>query len=64
MVAEHIFLHAPQSVDDCRDLMNDVETISVRVNHLLQPAHLTFDAAQTRLLPVMFDFNAAMCGLV
>ena len=64
MVAEHIFLHTPQRVDNRRDLMNDVEAISVRVNHFLQAADLSFDAAQTRLLSLVINFNAAVSGLV
>ena len=64
MVAQHIVLDAPQGVNDCRDLMNDVETIALRVNHLTQSAHLSFDAIQSRTLPVVVDFNAAVRGLV
>lgn len=44
--------------------MNDVETVSFRVNHLLQPAHLSFDAAQARHLPVVFNLNAGVRGFI
>ena len=64
MVAEHIFLDAPQSVDDRRDLMNYFQTIALVVNHFLQAAGLSFDAAQTRQLSFVIDFDAAVRGAV
>ena len=64
MVAEHIFLDAPQSVNDCRYLINDVETVAFRVNHFHQTANLSFDAAQTRQLSFVIDFDAAVRGAV
>lgn len=62
MFAEHIVLDAPESVDDRRNLMHDVEAISVCADHFLKSAHLTFDAAQMRDLFVVFDFDATMVG--
>lgn len=64
MVAEHIFLDAPQSVNDCRDLMHDVETVPFRLNHFRQAAHLSFDAAQARLLSLVVNFDAAVRGFI
>ena len=60
VVAEHIFLHAPESVDDRRDLMNDVQTIAFGVNHFRQAANLSFDAREARQLAFVTDFNAAV----
>lgn len=62
MFAEHVALDAPEGVDDRRDLMHDVEAVSVRVDHFLKSAHLSLDAAQTRDLFVVFDFDAAVVG--
>ena len=62
MLAEHIVLNAPESVDDRRDLMNDVQTIPVRVNHFLQAADLSLDATEPRELFVVTNLDAAVAG--
>ena len=54
MVMQHINLHAAQGVDDRRDLMRDVETISLGLDHFLQAPDLSFDALQTRQLIAVF----------
>ena len=50
---EHINLHAAQGVDDRRDLMRDVETVAVGLDHFLQAPDLSFDAPEARQLVVV-----------
>ncbi len=64
MIAEHIFLDAPQSIDNRRDLMDYFQTITLGINHFLQAAHLPFNPAQARLLPLVINFDAAVSGFV
>jgi hypothetical protein len=56
MTMQHINLHAAQGVDDRRDLMRDVETVPVGLDHFLQAPDLSFDAPETRQLIAMIGF--------
>lgn len=61
MFAEHIVLDAPESIDDCRDLVHDVEAVAPVINHFLYSAHLYFNAAQTLDLLTVFDTRCLIC---
>lgn len=57
MIAQHVVLDAAERVNDRRNLMHDVEAISIRLNHSLKSANLSLNAVQTRELPVMSNIS-------
>lgn len=44
VVVEHVRLDPPQGMDDRRYLLRDFEAVAPGRDHLLEPAHLPFDA--------------------
>ncbi len=63
MVAQHLTLHAPEGGNDRRDLVRYVNAVALRLNHLLQTTHLSFDAAQARQLFSVVNRHTAVSFL-
>src|SRR5256885_6949326 len=50
MIAQELAAHAAERLLHGRDLHEDVRAVALLLDHLLQPAHLSFDATEALLI--------------
>lgn len=60
MIAQHITLHAPERGDASVNLVSYLNAVALTCDHLLQTAHLPFDAPQARQLFGVIDRHTAV----
>lgn len=60
VIPKHVGLNTAQARDHRADLVRDFNAVTLVLDHLLQPAYLSFKPAQTGQLPGVVDGHASM----
>lgn len=63
VIAQYVALYAPESGNTSADLMSDINAVALPFDHLLQTAHLPFDALQAGHLSGVVNGHTAVCLL-